>query len=290
MGTNPTAAAAPVGGQPTFVTFGKTTNTPAPTTSANNNGLKVDIYYNPPTTDLAELNTQTPYQYGYLTHIPNIEILGIKPPPDRVVIIMTGFFKPQTTGNHTFLIKARASAQLWVGTETPTYTNTLIQTSGGFDFVESQVISLNAGTYYPIVLVYRDGPNEPRELALQFRVPSGLISNDGLGFFFREAVKEVQGAPTPTTASAVSQSGLLITPTLQKIISQMGQPAAAGAAGTPIVNVYISDTGGITGAGATVTGNHNFNNGLWETIPEGTVRPNSNINAVSPAPGNLFMR
>lgn len=102
---------------------------------------------------------------------------------------ISGYFVPQTSGSHSFVLASDDAAYFWMGsdaTKAPTTSNTSINNGGLHGLVPIKTdVTLTAGQVYPILIMY--GQNFG-EFALQFvySTPGAPMTATGKGFFFSD--------------------------------------------------------------------------------------------------------
>jgi hypothetical protein len=102
--------------------------------------------------------------------------------------VMLGYFKPTETGSHTFSSTSNDMSYLWLGDKAIagyTPSNALINNGGthGTNYAAAS-ITLTAGEYYPIRVLYGNTAGGPGSLQVKWFGPSTSTSNDWTGVIF----------------------------------------------------------------------------------------------------------
>lgn len=110
---------------------------------------------------------------------------------------ITGYFVPQTTGTHNFVVASDDAGYLWLGSDAvsaPTKANVSINNGGlhGMTPIKASV-PMTAGQVYPLLIMF--GQNFGGfGLQFAYNTPNGQITTNGNGFFFSD-VPAVVGTP-----------------------------------------------------------------------------------------------
>jgi hypothetical protein len=106
------------------------------------------------------------------------------------------------TGTWTFTLTSDDGAYLWIGnTAVSGYSTSNELTSANYEGPGTGTISLTAGQYYPIRLLYGNGPSGGG-LTLTYAHTGQSATSDFTGKLFSPSVSLVQGRPWITTTSA----------------------------------------------------------------------------------------
>lgn len=108
--------------------------------------------------------------------------------PNSTSMMLKGYFKTTYTGNHTFYLNSDDGAYMWIGANAPTaFTigNATISNGGLHAVTElSAVVSLTAGEYVPIRIMFGNGPAGPGVLQASFQWSGQSKSDNWSGKIF----------------------------------------------------------------------------------------------------------
>jgi GLEYA domain len=111
--------------------------------------------------------------------------------PEFVSYSYLGYFLAPTTGNYTFSLASDDRSWMWIGNDAlaGAYTNAnhIITTTFNTGTITSPTISMTAGTYYPIRIVYGNGASAGFGINLSFAGPGITSRTNGTGYFFYNA-------------------------------------------------------------------------------------------------------
>jgi hypothetical protein len=116
-------------------------------------------------------------------------------PPEYITVLYTGYLLATYTGTWTFVLSSDDGSYLWIGnTAVSGYTTSNELASASYLGPGTATISLTAGEYYPIRLLYGNGPAEGF-LALTYAHTGQSATSDFTGKLFSPGVSLVQGRP-----------------------------------------------------------------------------------------------
>ena len=114
---------------------------------------------------------------------------------ENITIIYIGYLLADYTGTWTFTISSDDASYLWIGNTAVTgYTTSNELASGSWQGPGTGTISLTAGEYYPIRLLYGNGP-AGGDLNLTYAHTGQSVTSDFTGKLFSPGVKLVVGRP-----------------------------------------------------------------------------------------------
>lgn len=114
--------------------------------------------------------------------------LTVASTPENTSIQWLGYFVPATTETYTFFINSDDGSYLWIGTTAASgYTTSNALTGASYLGPGTGTISLTAGEYYPIRLLYGNGPSGGG-LNLTYAHTGQTATNDFTGRIFYNPV------------------------------------------------------------------------------------------------------
>jgi hypothetical protein len=121
---------------------------------------------------------------------------------ENTTVLYTGYLLATYTGTWTFTINSDDASYLWIGsTAVSGYSTGNELTSSSYLGPGTGTISLTAGQYYPIRLLYGNGP-AGGNLTLTYAHTGQAATSDFSGKLFSPDVRLVEGRPWITTTSA----------------------------------------------------------------------------------------
>jgi len=121
-------------------------------------------------------------------------------PPENITVLYTGYLLATYTGTWTFVLNSDDGSYLWIGsTAVSGYTTSNELVTSSYAGPGTGTISLTAGEYYPIRLLYGNGPGEGW-LSLTYAHTGQSATSDFTGKLFSPSVSLVQGRPWTTSA------------------------------------------------------------------------------------------
>ena len=111
----------------------------------------------------------------------------------NTTVLFYGYFKPTTTGNHTFSMTSDDGSYLWVGSSAANsnalVTGNALVNNGGYHGSEtvSATTYMTANTYTPFALLYGNGTFD-YTLTLSIAAPGGSLASATASSFFRDGV------------------------------------------------------------------------------------------------------
>jgi hypothetical protein len=116
-------------------------------------------------------------------------------PPENITVLYTGYLLATYTGTWTFVLSSDDASYLWIGNTALTgYTTSNELATASYAGPGTATISLTACEYYPIRLLYGNGPSEGF-LALTYAHTGQSATSDFTGKLFSPGVSLVQGRP-----------------------------------------------------------------------------------------------
>ena len=159
-------------------------------------GIKKVTYTGYHTDDVAFTDTAT------LTDTTTATNFNIASIAENTTVLYTGYLLATYTGTWTFTITSDDASYLWIGnTAVSGYSTSNELTSANYEGPGTGTISLTAGQYYPIRLLYGNGPSGG-SLTLTYAHTGQTATSDFSGKLFSPSVSLVQGRPWITTVSA----------------------------------------------------------------------------------------
>lgn len=210
-------------------------------------------------------STNTPYYMGKFTNFTNEGLATSYQQPVNTYTNYTleyyGYFRAPTTGSYTFYMWADDGAYLWIGNYAQSgwsLSNYTLNVNFGQANPQSASISLIAGTYYPIRVLFTQ-TSGGTDLQMSFTLPgSSTKIYDGTGYYFSAL----------GTTPLYSQIGLKIDISNLVLWIDMQNPSSYTLSGSNVT--AYSD---LSGQGHNLT---NYN---------GTVYPTYNANLINNKPG-----
>ena len=158
-------------------------------------GIKKVTYTGYHTDDVAFTDTATVTD---TTTSNNFTIASIA---ENTTVLYTGYLLATYTGTWTFTLTSDDGAYLWIGnTAVSGYSTSNELTSANYEGPGTGTISLTAGQYYPIRLLYGNGPSGG-SLTLTYAHTGQTATSDFSGKLFSPSVSLVQGRPWIETVS-----------------------------------------------------------------------------------------
>jgi hypothetical protein len=118
---------------------------------------------------------------------------------ETTTVLYTGYFLADYTGTWTFTITSDDASYLWIGSTAVTgYTTSNELATASYSGPGTGTISLTAGEYYPIRLLYGNGPSTG-SLNLTYAHTGTTATNNFTGKLFSPGVKLVYGRPWVTS-------------------------------------------------------------------------------------------
>ena len=132
-------------------------------------------------------------------------------PPENITVLYTGYLLATYTGTWTFVLNSDDGSYLWIGsTAVSGYTTSNELVTSSYAGPGTGTISLTAGEYYPIRLLYGNGPGEGW-LSLTYAHTGQSATSDFTGKLFSPSERLVQGRPwNPDTIITVIEDGLIL--------------------------------------------------------------------------------
>ena len=110
-------------------------------------------------------------------------------------VLFTGYLLADYTGTWTFTITSDDGSYVWIGNTAVTgYTTSNELASASFAGPGTGTVSMTAGEYYPVRLLYGNGPSAG-SLNLTYAHTGQTATNDFTGKLFSPGVKLVEGRP-----------------------------------------------------------------------------------------------
>jgi hypothetical protein len=117
---------------------------------------------------------------------------------ENTTVLYTGYLLATYTGDWTFTLTSDDSSYLWIGANAVSgYTNVNQNVFANYNTVGTVTVSMTAGEYYPIRLLYGNGP-ETGNLALTYAHTGQAATSDFTGKLFSAGVQLIQGRPWAT--------------------------------------------------------------------------------------------
>ena len=158
-------------------------------------GIKKVTYSGYHTDDVAFTNTATVTDTTTAT---NFTIASIA---ENTTVLYTGYLLATYTGTWTFTITSDDASYLWIGsTAVSGYSTSNELTTASYLGPGTGTISLTAGQYYPIRLLYGNGPSGG-SLTLTYAHTGQAATSDFSGKLFSPDVRLVEGRPWIETVS-----------------------------------------------------------------------------------------
>jgi hypothetical protein len=158
-------------------------------------GIKKVTYTGYHTDDVAFTDTAT------LTDTTTATNFNIASIAENTTVLYTGYLLATYTGTWTFTITSDDASYLWIGnTAVSGYSTSNELTSANYEGPGTGTISLTAGQYYPIRLLYGNGPSGG-SLTLTYAHTGQTATSDFSGKLFSPSVSLVQGRPWIETVS-----------------------------------------------------------------------------------------
>jgi GLEYA domain/Interleukin-like EMT inducer len=159
-------------------------------------GIKKVTYTGYHTDDVAFTDTATVTD---TTTSNNFTIASIA---ENTTVLYTGYLLATYTGTWTFTLTSDDGAYLWIGnTAVSGYSTSNELAASTYNTTGTGTISLTDGEYYPIRLLYGNGP-AGGNLNLTYAHTGQSATSDFTGKLFSPSVSLVQGRPWITTTSA----------------------------------------------------------------------------------------
>ena len=134
------------------------------------------------------LDSNSLYAPGYKCN--PFDVVSANPETEQTKV-MLGYFKPTETGSHTFTTTSSDMSYLWIGDKALagyTPSNALVDNGGTHptNYVAGS-ITLTAGEYYPIRVIYGNVDASFGSLQVRWIGPSTTTSNDWTGVIFHNS-------------------------------------------------------------------------------------------------------
>ena len=114
---------------------------------------------------------------------------------ENTTVLYTGYLLATYTGTWTFTITSDDASYLWIGNTAVTgYTTSNELAGASWAGPGTGTISLTAGEYYPVRLLYGNGPSGGN-LNLTYAHTGQTVTNDFTGKLFSPGVQLVEGRP-----------------------------------------------------------------------------------------------
>jgi len=108
--------------------------------------------------------------------------------PENVSYAYLGYFLAPTTGRYKFSLASDDRSWMWIGDDAIagnyTVNDSITSTTYNTGTVLSRNISMTAGVYYPVRIVYGNGVSAGFGINLSFTGPSIASRTDGTGYYF----------------------------------------------------------------------------------------------------------
>jgi len=118
---------------------------------------------------------------------------------ENTTVLYTGYFLANYTGNWTFTLTSDDGAYLWIGSNAvASYTTDNANATSTYNTIGTITSSITAGQYYPIRLLYGNGP-AGGNLNLTYAHAGQTETNDFTGKLFSPGAALVVGRPWTTT-------------------------------------------------------------------------------------------
>jgi hypothetical protein len=116
-------------------------------------------------------------------------------PPENITVLYTGYLLGTYTGTWTFVLSSDDGAYFWIGANAVSgYTTGNANAASTYNTTGTVTVAITAGQYYPIRLLYGNGPAEGF-LALTYAHTGQSATSDFTGKLFSPIVSLVQGRP-----------------------------------------------------------------------------------------------
>jgi len=117
---------------------------------------------------------------------------------ENTTVLYTGYLLATYTGDWTFTLTSDDSSYLWIGANAVSgYTNVNQNVFANYNTVGTVTVSMTAGEYYPIRLLYGNGPSVGN-LNLTYAHTGQSATSDFTGKLFSPGVQLIQGRPWAT--------------------------------------------------------------------------------------------
>ena len=145
----------------------------------------------------------------------------VSSPPENTTVLYTGYLLADYTGDWTFTLTGDDSSYLWIGANAVSgYTTANENLFANYNTVGTVTLALTAGTYYPVRLLYGNGP-ATGYLNLTYAHTGQATTNNFTGKLFSPGATLAEGRPWVAVAP-VTTGSLLIPDTSSRVTMSPG--------------------------------------------------------------------